>query len=169
MQFYSVREDKGNMEAMSIGASLLERRIQRETKDGGFDFILIDTPGRLDEIKPAMVVANLVILPVQSGGADFFSFKRIFQHVEALKVPCAIVPNRIKTETEIKTFEPTIMALTNGAAKIAPHMRDRVDHRQYTVQGLGLIDVGKPSDEGFKETIALGAFIEEQLWQNRNR
>lgn len=159
---FGVREDKGRAECINVGPAQLERRVKSEVagKDAP-DFIVIDTPGRLDDCGPAIRVAALVVVPVQCSGPDFFSFRRIFDVAEKFRRQVLVVPNRIKTKQELETFGPTITAMTEAKAAIADPIWDRVGHRRDSFDGMTIVDVERPGKSGFDEVAALVAKIEE--------
>lgn len=148
---YGVRENKGEMEAMAIDTAVLERRIARER--GHFDIIIIDTPGRLDELRPALKAADTIIIPIQPSGADYFSFQRVFDECKGRRV--VVVPNRVKSEREVSECSQVIGAMTSGRAGIAKAWYDRVSFRTGTKNGLSLIDIESKYSDGYGEVRSL--------------
>jgi chromosome partitioning protein len=161
--FFGVRQGKGNMEAMQISLAKLEGRLVKERDSGDHDMILIDTPGNLAELRPAIALADLVVIPVQASGADYFSFKRVFNAIQAAGTRALLVPNRIKTPRDAESIVQALGSLSGGGADISGPIGDRVNHRQYTVEGLSLTDVEARSSPGFNEIMALATKIEEML------
>ena len=51
--FYAKRQDKGSMEGISESLGRLDARLKRARAED-WDFIVIDTPGRLAELGPAI-------------------------------------------------------------------------------------------------------------------
>ncbi|MDX5368506.1 MAG: ParA family protein, partial [Alphaproteobacteria bacterium] len=133
MTLYSVREQKGNMEAISLPMNRLEARVVSEQKSGSHDVIIIDTPGRLAEIQPAIDVSDVIVIPVQASGADYFAFQRVFKQCRTGKGNIVLVPNRVKTVSDAETVVPTLQTLSEGKASIADGIGDRVNHRKWTV------------------------------------
>jgi chromosome partitioning protein len=161
--FFGVREAKGNMEAMPVSLAKLEGRLIKERDSGDHDIILIDTPGNLAELRPAIALADLVVIPIQASGADYFSFKRVFNVIQAAGKRALLVPNRVKTPRDAESVVVALKALSEGKAEISSPIGDRVNHRQYTVEGLSLVDMELVSSPGFREVIAVATKIEEML------
>ncbi len=159
---FGMREDKGQNECMNVAPAHLERRLRTEAGgDDAPELIVIDTPGRLDDCGPAIRAADLVVVPVQCSGPDFYAFKRIFDVCMKWERDVLVVPNRIKTRQELETFNPTIIALTENRASLAAPVWDRVGHRRDSVDGLTIVDAERPGMRGYDEVKALAEQIEE--------
>lgn len=158
--FLAARENKGNMECIAPAIVKLAQRVKTEAASGNHDFILIDTPGRLAEIGPALTVADLVVVPVQPAGADFFSFKRIFDTCKSYSAHAMMVPNRIKTTGDVEACSEALKAMGVQEADIAPFISDRISHRRGTINGLSLVDL-ETNGKGLIEVRALAKRIEE--------
>lgn len=148
--FFGQRQDKGPIEAIAVDMARFEARVKREAGSGEFDIILVDTPGTLREIGPAIRAADVIMMPAQPSGADFFAFKRTFAACDQAGVKVVVVPNRVKTKGQHEILEPTFRALCDGKATLAEPIGDRVDHGAYTVNGLSIVDVD-PKGKGAAE------------------
>lgn len=151
---YRERENKTGMELHALDVSRLEGRIAKEIQSKEWDFILIDTPGKKAEIKPAVTVADLVVFPLQPTGPDYLAFGRTFEVVDkAGKIPL-VAPNRIKTEKQESEVPIVVSGLSSGKAIVADPIRDRVGFGAYGMEGLGLSDVD-PKNPGAAEIARL--------------
>lgn len=159
---FGVRENKGNMEAMPVDIARLESRLKAEIASNAHDIIIIDTPGNLASLRPAVTAADVVAIPIQASGTDYFAFKRAYNLCEKHSADVIVVPNRIKTSRDTATVTPTLVALTEGKATIAPIVTDRVDHRAHTVDGLSIVDV-EEKGAGALEIQSLAICMEEKL------
>ena len=154
--FYGVRQGKGKMEVIALNPAALERRVARER--GHFDIIIIDTPGRLDELKPSIKTADIIVMPIQPSGADYFSFQRIYEACKGRKV--LIAPNRVKSGREVDECVQTVRVMTHDQAIIASvPWGDRVSYRNGTKDGMSLIDLESRYSDGYKEVKSLAEQI----------
>lgn len=161
IELFKSREDKGNMESTCVALPGLKSRIQREVQSGHHDIIIIDTPGRLSELAPAIEVADVIIFPVQPSGIDILAFNKAYRYVDKKKT--LIVPSRTKTAGETETLQKMIAGLTAGEAVIGPAIVDRIGHRRDTINGLSIIDTVNESDKGYQEIAALAAKLGEMI------
>ena len=160
MTFFSVREEKGGIEAFAVDLARFEARVKREATSGEFDVIIVDTPGTLREIGPAIRAADVVLMPSRPSGADFFAFKRTFDACQRMGVPVVVVPNAVKSRGQQEIMNPTFKALCEGKATIAEPIGDRVDHGIHTIHGLSIVDVD-PKGKGAMEIAKLAQTLEE--------
>lgn len=159
---FGVRQDKGNMEAMPVDLSRLEARLKTEMRDNVHDMIIIDTPGNLDHIRPAISIADIVLIPVQASGPDYFAFNRVFEICKKHHAKTILVPNRVKTTRDEASVLPTLEALSAGKALISPFIGDRVDHRVGTIDGLSIVDI-EPGGKGAIEIARVANMIEGEI------
>lgn len=158
--FFRVRQEKGGIEAIAVDLARFEARLKREAGGDKFDVIIIDTPSTLRGIGPTIKAADVVMMPAQPSGADFFAFKRAFGVCQQQSVPVVVVPNRVKSRGQHEIIEPTFRALCEGKAVFAAPIGDRVDHGLYTVNGLSIVDVD-PKGKGAAEIAKLAQTLDD--------
>lgn len=156
MQWYTRRDDKGGLGCMAVPLSKLSARLSAEKSSGEWDWIVIDTPGRLEEIRPALMT-DLVVIPVQSGGHDLIRFTRAWAVCRSVGAKVMLVPNRVKSGTRSEDFMgPTLQLLTENAAVVSDSMiHDRVGHGSGGLEGLTLLDIETPNSPGVKEILSV--------------
>ncbi|MEQ8393725.1 MAG: ParA family protein [Gammaproteobacteria bacterium] len=160
INLFAVREKKGSAEAICVDLSRLEARIKREAASDVYGVIIVDTPSTLREIGPAIKAADVVMMPSQPSGADFFAFKRTFNVCLKIGISIVVVPNRVKSRGQHEILQRTFKALSEGKALIAEPIGDRVDHGSYTIGELSIVDIG-PSGKGAFEIAKLAQTLEE--------
>jgi chromosome partitioning protein len=157
-----VREDKGALVTLTVSTEKLQARLRSELKQDDIDFILIDTPGSLSKIRPAIESSNLVVIPTQPSGIDYFSFRRVYNLCDEVKAKTLLVPNRVKSSREIDEIIPTLEALGEKTGVISNPIMDRVSYRSGAVHGLSIYDLNKRG-AGSRELISLAKTIEDML------
>jgi cellulose biosynthesis protein BcsQ len=163
--FYAKRQDKGSMEGISESLGRLDARLKR-ARDEDWDFIVIDTPGRLAELGPAIRSADLIVSPIQPAGADYAAFSETVGAVMEYKRADRIfaIPNRVKTQTQASDCRRTLAAILQGRGHLfGDEVGDWVGMSKYTLQGLSIVD---HLDEDGKERSLMGAIadrIEEMV------
>lgn len=154
--FFAKRKDKGSMDGVSESLGRLDARLKRARAEG-YDFILIDTPGRMDELGPAIRAADLIVSPVQPSGADYAAFSETVGAVMNYKREDRIlaVPNRVKTQTQAGDCRRTLAAILQGrGALFGDQAGDWVAMQKYTLSGLSVADHVEPAA---KERLLLDA------------
>lgn len=160
MTVFGVREDKGNMEGMAVDVGKLESRVKAEIASDAHDIIIVDSPGKMENVKPVVKVADVVAIPVQPSGLDLFAFKRAYDVCAKEKRQALVVPNRIKTTRDEQDVVPPIIAMTGKADVVGPMIGDRVNHRMTSLEGLTLADI--ESGSGKLEVKQLAEALEEK-------
>jgi cellulose biosynthesis protein BcsQ len=166
--FYAKRQDKASMEGISESLGRLDARLKRARAED-WDLILIDTPGRMNELGPAIRNADLIVSPVQPAGADYAAFSETVGAVMEYKRENRIfaIPNRIKTQTQASDCRRTLAAILQGRGHLFDdEVGDWVGMSKYTLQGLSIVD---HLDKDGKERSLMGAIadkIEELVYGN---
>jgi cellulose biosynthesis protein BcsQ len=166
--FYAKRQDKASMEGISESLGRLDARLKRARAED-WDLILIDTPGRMNELGPAIRNADLIVSPVQPAGADYAAFSETVGAVMEYKRENRIfaIPNRVKTQTQASDCRRTLAAILQGRGHLFDdEVGDWVGMSKYTLQGLSIVD---HLDKDGKERSLMGAIadkIEEMVYGN---
>jgi chromosome partitioning protein len=163
-KWFGNRVEKADMECMTLQLTRLRARLDHEAGSGQWDYILIDTPGRLEEIRPALD-ADLVVIPVQSGGHDLLRFTHAWSVAKQAGAKILLVPNRIKAGTRsIAGIGPTLQIITEGSTSICPVIiQDRSGHGSHALRGLTILDIELPTSSGCLEIAELAKTVEELL------
>ena len=161
--FYAKRQDKGSMEGISESLGRLDARLKRVRAED-WDFIVIDTPGRLAELGPAIRAADLIVSPIQPAGADYAAFSETVSAVTEYKRENRIfaIPNRVKTQTQVSDCRRTLAAILQGRGHLfEDQVGDWVGMSRYTLQGLSLVDHVGANDKEMVMMEAIANRIEE--------
>jgi len=140
--FYAKRQDKGSIEGISESLGRLDARLKRARAED-WDYILIDTPGCLTELGPAIRNADLIVSPVQPAGADYAAFSETVGAIMEYRREDRIfaVPNRVKTQTQASDCRRTLAAILQGRGVLfGNEVGDWVGMSKYTLQGLSIVD-----------------------------
>lgn len=156
MQWYSRRENKDGIGCMASPLAKLQVRIKAEAASGEWEWIVVDTPGRLEEIRPALDV-DLVVIPVQSGGHDLIRFTRAYAVCRSVGAKVLLVPNRVKTGTRSEgMIAVTLSIMTRGTATVTKTLiHDRAVHGTGSLEGLSILDFEPKTSAGSAEMITL--------------
>ena len=106
-----------------------------------FDVVIIDTPPKIDsDLRPALRVADLVIVPVASSHVDLWATEGVLDLARRERRQVATVMNRVRGGTRLS--DEVIAA----AADLDPGMTEtrianRVAYGETLGQGLGIADV----------------------------
>ena len=163
--FYAKRQDKGSMEGISESLGRLDARLKRARAED-WDFIVIDTPGRLAELGPAIRAADLIVSPIQPAGADYAAFSETVGAVMEYRREDRIlaIPNRVKTNTQASDCRRTLAAILQGRGHLfEDQVGDWVGMSRYTLQGLSLIDHVGANDKEMVMMEAIANRIEEMI------
>jgi cellulose biosynthesis protein BcsQ len=163
--FYAKRQDKGSMEGISESLGRLDARLKRARAED-WDFIVIDTPGRLAELGPAIRAADLIVSPIQPAGADYAAFSETVGAVMEYRREDRIlaIPNRVKTNTQASDCRRTLAAILQGRGHLfEDQVGDWVGMSRYTLQGLSLVDHVGANDKEMVMMEAIANRIEEMI------
>ncbi|MFC0199108.1 ParA family partition ATPase [Paracoccus rhizosphaerae] len=139
--FMERMQARGEDEAMDFstssawGASYESEKLKRR-----FDFVIIDTPPKIDsDLRPALRVADLVLVPVASSHVDLWATEGVMDLARREKAEVLVVLNRTRPNTRLSA-EVAQKAADLGAAVAAVQVSNRVSYAESLGQGLGAIE-----------------------------
>lgn len=131
-------ERRGEDEALEFstssawGASYESDKLKKR-----FDFVIIDTPPKIDsDLRPALRVADLVLVPVASSHVDLWATEGVLDLARREKCATMIVLNRTRARARL-TGEVAQGAAALGAEVAATQLANRVAYAEALGQGLG--------------------------------
>ena len=143
---------QGEDEAMDFstssawGASYESEKLKRR-----FDFVIIDTPPKIDsDLRPALRVADLVMVPVATSHVDLWATEGVLDLARREKAPLLVVLNRTRPGTRL-SVEVAAKAEELGAAVAATQIANRVAY----AESLGLGVQERPKGPSHAEMAAL--------------
>lgn len=108
--------------------------------DGDYDFVLIDTPPKIDsDLKPALRVADLIVVPVSASEVDLWATEGVLELAEREgKRPLAVL-NRARSGTRLS--EKILKGLAGVEADAAKTvLGQRVAYAEAIGQGQGVCE-----------------------------
>lgn len=98
-----------------------------------FDVVLIDTPPKIEsDLRPALRVADLVIVPVASSQVDLWATEGVLDLAHREKRPVLVVLNRVRPNTRLGA------EVAAGAAELGVDVADtQIAHRVSYAESLG--------------------------------
>lgn len=98
-----------------------------------FDVVLIDTPPKIEsDLRPALRVADLVLVPVASSQVDLWATEGVLDLAQREKRPVLIVLNRVRPNTRLGA------EVAAGAAELGVDVaRAQLAHRVAYAESLG--------------------------------
>jgi chromosome partitioning protein len=131
-------EDMGFSTASAWGVSYECDKLRKT-----FDFIIIDTPPKVDaDLRPALRVADLVIVPVAASQVDVWATESVLDLAKREGRPVMIVLNRAKQGTrvldEVGKSLDSFEVLRSDAM-----LGNRVAYAETLGQGLGVLERGR--------------------------
>ncbi|MDO5630403.1 MAG: ParA family partition ATPase [Paracoccus sp. (in: a-proteobacteria)] len=105
-----------------------------------FDFVIIDTPPKIDsDLRPALRVADLVLVPVASSHVDLWATEGVLDLARREKAPVLVVLNRTRPNTRLgaEVAEKTVEL---GATVAGAQLANRVAYAETLGLGLGAIE-----------------------------
>ncbi|WP_022706735.1 MULTISPECIES: ParA family partition ATPase [Paracoccus] len=149
--FMERMQSRGEDEAMDFstssawGASYESEKLKKR-----FDFVIIDTPPKIDsDLRPALRVADLVLVPVASSQVDLWATEGVLDLAKREKADVLIVLNRTRPNTRLAA-EVAAGAQGLGAALADTQLANRVAYAESLGAGLGASETarrGPASDE----------------------
>ncbi|SDZ17983.1 chromosome partitioning protein [Jannaschia faecimaris] len=105
-----------------------------------YDFILIDTPPKIDsDLKPALRIADLVLVPVSASEVDLWATEGVLELAARENKRPLVVLNRARTGTKLSTkILEALSGLEAGAAKTV--LAQRVAYAESLGQGQGVCE-----------------------------
>lgn len=114
------------------GASYESEKLKKR-----FDFVIIDTPPKIDsDLRPALRVADLVVVPVAASHVDLWATEGVLDLATREKAEALIVLNRTRPNTRLAT-EIGAKSQELGAMVADTQMANRVAYAESLGQGLG--------------------------------
>lgn len=117
------------------GASYESEKLKKR-----FDMVIIDTPPKIDsDLRPALRVADLVVVPVAASHVDLWATEGVLDLARREKAPVLIVLNRTRPNTRLGA-EVAQNAAALGVAVAAAELANRVAFAEMLGQGLGVAE-----------------------------
>lgn len=105
-----------------------------------FDYVIIDTPPKIDsDLRPALRVADLVLVPVATSHVDLWATEGVLDLARREKCDTLIVLNRTRPQTRL-AVEVAAKAEELGAEVAGAQIANRVTYAETLGQGLGAGD-----------------------------
>lgn len=120
------------------GASYESEKLKKR-----FDFVIIDTPPKIDsDLRPALRVADLVVVPVAASHVDLWATEGVLDLARRERAEVLIVLNRTRPNTRLGV-EVAEKAAELGAQVAAAQLANRVAYAETLGQGLGAAEVSR--------------------------
>lgn len=136
---------RGEDEAMDLstssawGASYESEKLKKR-----FDFVIIDTPPKIDsDLRPALRVADLVLVPVAASHVDLWATEGVLDLARREKARVLLVMNRVRPNTRLSA-EVAQKAAELGAAVARTQLANRVLYAESLGQGVGALECARP-------------------------
>lgn len=134
-------EARGEDEALDFstssawGASYESEKLKKR-----FDFVIVDTPPKIDsDLRPALRVADLVIVPVATSHVDLWATEGVLDLARREKSPVMVVLNRVRPNTRL-AIEIAEKADELGAMVADTKIANRVGYAETLGLGLGVME-----------------------------
>lgn len=139
--FIERMQAQGEDEAMDFstssawGASYESEKLKKR-----FDFVIVDTPPKIDsDLRPALRVADLVLVPVAASHVDLWATEGVLDLARREKAVVLVVLNRIRPNTRLSA-DVAQKAAELGATVADTQIANRVAYAETLGQGLGAIE-----------------------------
>ncbi|MDB6176031.1 ParA family protein [Paracoccus sp. Z330] len=117
------------------GASYESEKLKKR-----FDFVIIDTPPKIDsDLRPSLRVADLVIVPVSASLVDLWATEGVLDLAGREKAPVLVVLNRVRPNTKL-SVEVAEKAAELGAQVARAQIANRVAYAETLGQGSGVVE-----------------------------
>jgi chromosome partitioning protein len=132
-----------------------------EIRELGYRWVIIDTPPALNNsVSDTVLLADLVLVPVQPTPDDLLAVQVTVDLVKRTKKPLVFVINRVKPRVKL-TGQAAIALSQHGM--VAPIMVwDRVDYAAAKIDGLTAPEV-EPGGKAAEEVRDLWAYVKAQV------
>lgn len=139
----AVAADAGNNgpPVVALDGRTLRRDLEHVSR--GFDVVVIDTSPRLGaEVRPALLVANLVVIPTTPGPGDVWALRATLDVIDEARslrpdLKVGLVMNRARQTTLSSVTASTIEAMD---VLVLGTLGDRVAHGEALANGRGVIE-----------------------------
>lgn len=127
------------------GASYESEKLKRR-----FDFVIIDTPPRIDsDLRPALRVADLVLVPVAVSHLDLWATEGVLDLARREKARLLVVMNRVRPHTRLAA------EIAGNAAELDVSLAEtKIANRVIYAQSLGM-------GQGVQEQLRAGPACDE--------
>ncbi len=139
--FIERMQAQGEDEAMDFstssawGASYESEKLKKR-----FDYVIVDTPPKIDsDLRPALRVADLVLVPVATRHVDLWATEGVLDLARREKAPVLVVLNRVRPNTRL-SVEVAEKAVELGATVANTQIANRVVYAETLGVGLGAIE-----------------------------
>lgn len=120
------------------GASYESEKLKKR-----FDFVIIDTPPKIDsDLRPALRVADLVMVPVAISHVDLWATEGVLDLAKREKAEALIVLNRTRPNTRLAA-EVAGKAAAMGAVVAQTRIANRIAYAEALGQGMAAGEIGK--------------------------
>lgn len=117
------------------GASYESEKLKRR-----FDFVIIDTPPKIDsDLRPALRVADIVLVPVATSHVDLWATEGVLDLARREKAPVLVILNRVRPHTRL-SVEVAEKAVELGANVADAQIANRVAYAETLGQGVGVLE-----------------------------
>ncbi len=117
------------------GASYESEKLKKR-----FDFVIVDTPPKIDsDLRPALRVADLVLVPVTISHVDLWATEGVLDLARRERAPVLVVLNRVRSNTRL-SVEVAEKAAELGASVAETQIANRVAYAETLGLGLGAIE-----------------------------
>lgn len=117
------------------GASYESEKLKKR-----FDFVIIDTPPKIDsDLRPSLRVADLVLVPVATSHVDLWATEGVLDLARREKAEVLVVLNRTRPNTRLSA-EVAERASELGAVVAQTRVANRVAYAETLGQGLGVVE-----------------------------
>lgn len=142
--FLERMSSRGEDEALDFStSSAWGASYESEKLSKRFDFVIIDTPPKIDsDLRPALRVADLVLVPVASSHVDLWATEGVLDLAKREKAPLLVVLNRTRPNTRL-SVEVAARAAELGAEVAEVRIANRVAYAETLGLGLGVQERGK--------------------------
>ena len=135
---------QGEDEAMDFstssawGASYESEKLKKR-----FDYVIVDTPPKIDsDLRPALRVADLVLVPVATSHVDLWATEGVLDLARREKSPVLVVLNRVRPHTRL-SVEVARKAAELGADVAGTQVANRVAYAETLGQGKAALEAPK--------------------------
>ena len=105
-----------------------------------FDYVIIDTPPKIDsDLRPALRVADLVLVPVATSHVDLWATEGVLDLARREKAAVLVVMNRVRPNTRL-SVEVAQKAADLGADVAATQLANRVLYAETLGEGVGALE-----------------------------
>lgn len=117
------------------GASYESEKLKKR-----FDYVIVDTPPKIDsDLRPALRVADLVIVPVATSHVDLWATEGVLDLARREKAPVLVILNRVRPNTRLSA-DVAAKAVEMGAVVADRQIANRVAYAETLGMGLGVVE-----------------------------